>query len=153
MSIGEDRIQLGQERRLIFENFANGIEIEALAEPYRRSPDEVRKDIGLVARKIAEYRHRRCLQPAGIRKDPLTGRNVGGNVPAEQGLLPPIPCGTEEEIRLNSNALLWALQFLTDENLSTEHLHIPTLTTHRVENMAHVLEAARYVHVGTARLQ
>jgi hypothetical protein len=124
---------LGEDRALIFRNFCNRVPKEDIAEAFFRSVDEVTKDVLFVAKKIREYRHRRCLQPH-----------------PEQGMLPYIPCGTEAEILSNKAALLRTLQFIGPETLATEFLVIPTLTAHKMETPEHVREAARAVRARAA---
>jgi hypothetical protein len=49
---------LGCDRRLIFENVANGVPIETIMATFLRSRLEVQKEVEFVARKITEYRFR-----------------------------------------------------------------------------------------------
>lgn len=128
-TIGEERLRIGQNRRMAFLNFCNFIPKEEIGpelEP-KMSVQEVERALQFVARKISEYRHRRCIQPN-----------------PEQGMLPPIPCDNEEEIIINRNALLWTLDYISDETLSTELL-LPNLRAQVVDSAQGVMEAARAV--------
>lgn len=53
----------GEERRLIFQNVANGVSIEKIKAAFHRSEKEVWDDVEFVGRKIREYRFRRHLPP------------------------------------------------------------------------------------------
>lgn len=126
--------KVGEDRKLIFENFTNRVPKADIAEAFFRSVDEVTKDILFVAKKIAEYRHRRCINP-----DP------------HWGVMPYIPCETEAEILANKGPLLWTLQFIGPLTLASELL-IPTLTTHALDpkRPADIAEAARSVRARVA---
>lgn len=123
---------LGDERRLIFQNYCNGVPKEDIALAFYRSAEEVTKDILFVAKKIREYRHRRCVEPN-----------------PEQGLLPPVPCDTEHEIRSNRHQLLWTLKYLGPEYLTSDLL-LPTLVTQKIEadRPEQFMEAARAIRAG-----
>jgi len=114
-AIGEERLLLGSNRRLAFLNFCNFAPKEDIAVALRMSVQEVEHALIFVGRKISEYRHRRCIQPH-----------------PEQGMLPPIPCATENEILQNRRALLWTLDYIRDETLATELL-LPGLGSQIVE--------------------
>jgi len=126
-SVDEERLRLGQSRRMAFLNFCNFIAKEDIAIALRMSMQEVERALTFVARKICEYRHRRCIRPN-----------------PEQGMLPPIPCDNEAEILLNRRALLWTLDYITDDALSTELL-LPNLRSQIVDRPQGVIEAARAV--------
>lgn len=128
-SIGEERLLLGSNRRFAFLNFCNFIPKEDIAVTLTMSVQEVERALVFVARKISEYRHRRCIRPH-----------------PEQGVLPPIPCDNEDEILQNRRALLWTLDFITDETLSTELL-LPDLRSQVVDanRPRDVIAAARAV--------
>lgn len=124
---------VGEARALMFRNFCNGVPKRDIADVFSRSVEEVTKDIAFVALKIREYRHLRCLNPH----------------PA-QGMLPHIACETEEDILANKGPLLWTLQFLGPEYLTSD-LTIPTLTMHTVDKASHLVEAARGVRAHVSR--
>ena len=126
-SVDEQRLRLGQSRRMAFLNFCNLIPKEDIAVDLKMSVQEVERAIQFVARKISEYRHRRCIRPN-----------------PEQGMLPPIPCDNEAEILVNRRALLWTLDYITDDALSTELL-LPNLRSQIVDRPQGVIEAARAV--------
>lgn len=92
--------RLGEERRLIFENTANGVPVEKIMAAFRRSEAEVAKEVEFVGRKIREYRFKR--------------------------LMPPLACGTVKEIRWNRLALLDVVAKLGPRYLSSS-LELPTI--------------------------
>ncbi len=126
-TVDEAHLHLGQARRMAFLNFCNFIPKQDIAAALRVSVQEVERAIEFVARKICEYRHRRCIRPN-----------------PEQGMLPPIPCDSEAEILQNRRALLWTLDYITDDALSTELL-LPNLRSQIVDRPQGVIEAARAV--------
>lgn len=117
---------LGEERRLIFENFANGVDIEALKATFKRSAGEIEADIAFVARKITEYRFRRCAD--------------GSRYAA-----PPVACGTPADIRLNRLALLDTLGKLGDRYLSSPLL-LPRIGVQKVDHPSMLKDAQRRMH-------
>lgn len=143
MGVGEERLRLGERRRLVFENFCNMVPKELIAETFEISVFEVERDIKFVARKIKEYRHKRCLQPVGIGElhkviaEWEKGGKKGQRPPAPlvdhpmKGLLPPIPCDTEDEVIMHRGPLRQTLDYIGPETLSTELL-LPTLTTQNI---------------------
>lgn len=94
--------RLGEERRLIFENVANGVPIQQIMSVYRRSEDEVMREVQFVGKKVAEYRFRRHL--------------------------PPLACANLNEIRWNRLALLDTVRKLGNAYLSTSLL-LPRIHT------------------------
>jgi hypothetical protein len=88
--------QLGEERRLIFENVANGVPIQQVMSAYRRSEKEVMADVEFVGKKITEYRFRKAM--------------------------PPLSCSTLKDISWNRLALLDTLRGLNDAYLGTSLL-------------------------------
>lgn len=143
MSVGEERSRLGDRRKRVFENFCNFVPKEMIAEGFEMSVSEVERDIKFVAKKIKEYRHLHCLRPSGLAKlrEVISAWEKGGRKGPRpeapradnpmDGLLPPIPCDTEEEIIMNRVKLILTLEYIGPETLSTE-LVLPTLTTHSV---------------------
>lgn len=111
---------LGEQRRLIFENAINGVPVEDLMVAFSRSELEVNREIAFVAKKIKEYRFRRAM--------------------------PPLACETDTDRRWNRRPLLDTLSKLGNVYLSTSLL-IPKLAVQNVENAGHAKEAARRVHV------
>lgn len=90
----DERRRLGQTRRLVFQNLANGVAPEKIGENLRLSALEVEQAQAFVAKKITEY---------------LTLRRQ-----------PPLPCGNLKEIRWNRRALLGVLAKIGDVDLSTQ---------------------------------
>jgi hypothetical protein len=127
VTLHEERLRLADDRRLIFENFCNLVPVEAMAEPFARSIEEIEREILFVGRKIREYRHRRCLRPN-----------------PQQGMLVPLACETLEDILLNRDLLVRTLLFIGPQTLSSELL-LPNLRTHMIENADHLREAARTI--------
>ena len=108
--------RLGEERRLIFENVANGVPIQQVMSVFRRSEKQVMDEVKFVAKKIAEYRFRRHA--------------------------PPLGCSTLNEISFNRRPLLETLRKLGDVYLSTEliipNIHVGQLTDpHVVQEAEH----------------
>lgn len=108
--------RLGEDRRLIFENVANGVPIQQVMSVYRRSEKEVMDDVKFVGRKIAEYRFRRHQ--------------------------PPLSCDNLNEIRINRRALLDTLRRLGDVYLSTS-LIIPNILVGKMDD-PHVVKEAEH---------
>jgi hypothetical protein len=98
--VATDLEKLGEERRLIFENVANGVPTEQIMVAFRRSEADVMREVEFVARKIREYRFKRRL--------------------------PPLACGTIKEIRWNRPALLDTVTKLGPRYLSSS-LELPTI--------------------------
>lgn len=90
----EERRRLGQMRRMVFQNLANGISPEKVGEALRLSALEVEQAQTFVSRKIVEY---------------LTLRRQ-----------PPLPCANLKEIRWNRRALLGVLAKIGDVDLSSQ---------------------------------
>lgn len=112
---------IGEERRLIFENYANGVDIENIMTAFKRSRMEVEKEIQFVGKKITEYRTRRCME--------------GSKFAA-----PPVQCVTLLDIRTNRYALLDTLAKLGDNYLSSPIL-IPKITVQKLDHPSMVREA------------
>lgn len=106
---------LGLERRLIFENVANGVPIDQVRAAFRRSEAEIARELAFVGRKIREARFRTRM--------------------------PPLACDGVHEIRLNRLALLDTLRQLTDAFLSSELL-LPNIGVQRITTPAEFREAA-----------
>jgi hypothetical protein len=106
--------RLGEERRLIFENVANGVPIQQVMSVFRRSETEVMREVSFVGRKIAEYRFRRHL--------------------------PPLACATLNEIRWNRLALLDTVRKLGNTYLSSSLL-LPKIHTGQLTDPHVVREA------------
>ena len=110
----EDRLKLGEERRLIFENVAKGVPMQQVMASFRRSEAEVMREVAFVGRKIREYRFRRRL--------------------------PPLACETIKDMRWNRKALLECVAKLGPEYLSSE-LMIPRITVQSLDHPSVVREA------------
>lgn len=91
-----ERLALGEDRRLIFENVANGVPVEDVMAAFRRSHAEIDREVAFVAKKIKEYRFRRQE--------------------------PPLQCETMHDIRWNRLPLLDTLRKFGPNYLSTELL-------------------------------
>jgi hypothetical protein len=102
--------RLGEDRRLIFSNVANGVPIQQVMSVYRRSEKEVMDEVRFVGKKIAEYRFRRHM--------------------------PPLGCDTLNEIFVHRAALLETLNKLGDVYLSTSllipNIHVGSLLDNEV---------------------
>ena len=115
----------GTSRRLIFENYANGVDIESLKATFQRSAAEIEAEIFFVARKIKEYRFRRCAD-------------------GSPHAAPPVACDTLIDIRFNRLALLDTLRKLGDHYLSSALL-LPKVNVQKVDHPSMLLEAAQRV--------
>ena len=113
--IADELERLGNERRLIFENAANGVPSEKIMAAFRRSEAEVEREIAFVGKKIREYRFKRHL--------------------------PPLPCQTMTEIRWNRTALLETLGKLGPRYLSSS-LELPQIYVGPLDDMHVIREAA-----------
>lgn len=113
-----DLHKLGEERRLIFENVANDVPIEQIMVAFRRSREEIDREVAFVGRKLREYRFRRRL--------------------------PPLDCETQRDIRWNRRALLENVAKLGPEYLSSE-LIIPRIGVQKIDSPAVMREAAHKV--------
>lgn len=102
--------RLGQDRRLIFENVANGVPIQQVMNVFRRSEKEVMDEVRFVGKKVAEYRFRRHM--------------------------PPLGCDTLNELRINRAAILETLRKLGDLYLGTSllipNIHVGSLDDRNV---------------------
>jgi len=123
--IETERERLASDRRLIFENVANGVAIETIMAAFRRSRLEVQKDVEFVANKIREYRFRRLAI---------------GSAHARHM----VPCGTYAEIRANRHSLLETLRKLGPEALSSP-LVISRIETQRIDSDEAIEEVAHRV--------
>lgn len=119
MSDGES---LARDRRLIFMNYANGVDIEAMKAPFGRSAVEIEREIFFVAKKIKEYRFRRCADGSPY-------------------AAPPIACDTLVDIRLNRLALFETLGKLGDGYLSSALL-LPRIALQKVDSVEAVRDVS-----------
>jgi hypothetical protein len=113
---------LGRDRRFIFTNYANGVDIEAMKVPFGRSAAEIEREIFFVAKKIQEYRFRRCADGSPY-------------------AAPPVPCDTLADIRLNRLALFETLGKLGDVFLSSELL-LPRIALQKVDSVEAVRDVS-----------
>lgn len=120
-----ERAKLAFERRLIFENVANGVATEQIMAAFRRSRIEVQKEIEFVARKIREYRFKRLS---------------AGSAHARHL----VPCDTYAEIRAHRRTLLETLSKIGPETLASD-LTLPPIRSHRIESDSDVEEVAHRV--------
>jgi hypothetical protein len=114
----DERLRRGQERRLIFENVANGVPIERIMAAFRRSREEVNGEVEFVGRKIREARFRTRM--------------------------PPLDCQGPKAIRWNRRPLLDTLRQLTDEYLASDLL-IPRIGVQDLDSLSVIREAAQRV--------
>lgn len=105
---------IGERRRLIFSNVANGVHDENIMAAFKVSREEVLREAAFVARKIREYRFRRGL--------------------------PPIDCDTPTEIRFNRLALLETLSKIGNMSLSSSFI-IPNVKIQKLDSMSVMDEA------------
>lgn len=117
-----ERIARGIVRKLMFENVANGVPREDIMAAFRRSSEELNREVAFVAKKIKEYRFRRRM--------------------------PPLECSSEQDIRWNRKALLETLAKLGPLYLSSELL-IPKITVQKVDHPSFAREAAHRVGART----
>ena len=115
----------GAQRRLIFMNYANGVDVEAMKAPFKRSAAEIEREIFFVAKKIKEYRFRRCADGSPY-------------------AAPPIACDTLLDIRLNRLALFDTLRKLGDGYLSSELL-LPKIALQKVDSVEAVRDVSHRV--------
>jgi hypothetical protein len=106
----------GEERRLIFQNIANGVPLEKVMAAFSRSQKEIWDEVEFVGRKIREYRFRRHLPPV-----------------EHKGL---------RAMRFNRRVLLETLDKLGPEYLSSELL-IPKITVQELDSVGMVIDAGR----------
>ena len=111
----------GAARRLMFVNYANGVDIEAMKVPFGRSAAEIEREIFFVAKKIKEYRFRRCADGSSF-------------------AAPPVACDTLGDIRLNRLALFDTLAKLGDVYLSSALL-LPKIALQKVDSVEAMREA------------
>jgi hypothetical protein len=107
--------QLGEERRLIFVNVANGVPIQQVMSAFRKSEKEVMDDVRFIGRKIAEYRFR--------------------------GRLPPLSCSTLHDISWHRRALLETLERLSDRFLGSQ-LTLPNIHVEKLDHPSITREVA-----------
>ena len=125
----EDQLKLGEERKLIFANFCNGIAVEELTEPFRRSKDEIEREILFVARKLREYRFRRTTEGTTAQREAW---NAG----------PPVQSDNLFDIRLNRKALMLTLSRVGPKYLSSQLL-MPQVKIQKLDHPSMLLEAGR----------
>lgn len=106
----------GEERRLIFQNVANGVPVEKIMATFRRSDKEVWDEVEYVGRKIREYRFRRHLPPL-----------------EHQGI---------RAIQLNRKALLETLSKLGASYLEGDFV-IPKITVQQIDSPGTLREATQ----------
>lgn len=105
----------GEERRLIFQNIANGVPMEKIKAAFSRSEKEIWDEVEFVGRKIREYRFRRRMPPLEV-----------------QGI---------KAIRFNRLALLETLSKLGPEYLGSE-LMISKITIQKMDSPGMIKEAS-----------
>lgn len=114
----DERLKRGEERRLIFQNVANGVPMERIKAAFRRSEEEINRDVEFVGRKIREARFRTRM--------------------------PPLDCMGPKAIRWNRRALLDTLRQLSNEYLASD-LILPKIGIQTLDSPGVVREAARSV--------
>ena len=108
--------ELGERRRMIFSNVANGVPRETIMRTFALSALEVDREVAYVARKIGEYRFERRL--------------------------PPVACGDDREIRFNRKVLAECLEKLGPLYLGSQFI-MSKITVHAVDDMSQAREAAQ----------
>ena len=121
MTAVADPHKRGEERRLIFQNIANGVPVEKVMAAFLRSEKEVWDEVEYVGRKIREYRFRRNLPPL-----------------EHQGAV---------AIRRNRVALLDTLSKLGREYLSGDFI-LPKITVQTLDSPGMIKEAGRRTGLG-----
>lgn len=116
MTAVDERLKRGEERRLIFQNVANGVPMEKIKAAFLRSEDEVWREVEFVARKIREARFR--------------------------AQMPPLECQGIKAIRWNRRALLDTLRQLSAEYLSSDLL-IPKIGIQTIDSPQGLREAVQ----------
>lgn len=111
----EERRRLGQTRRHVFQNLANGVAPDRVGAALRLSSTEVEQARAFVARKITEH--------LVLRRQP------------------PIPCGDVREMRWNRRALLGVLALIGDLDLSSQ-LTLSRITVQAIDH-PEMIEGAR----------
>lgn len=114
-------IRLGSERKLIFQNYCNGVDVEALKDIFKRSAAEIEREILFVAKKIQEYRFRRWLD-------------------GSPHAVPPVQCASLLDVRVNSRTLRDTLGKLGPLYLSSELL-IPKINVQKLDHPSMIGEA------------
>jgi hypothetical protein len=110
--------ELGEQRRLVFENVAGGVPLPDIMAAFSLSQLEVEQHVAFVGKKIAEYRFKRHM--------------------------PPLATNDTLSIRWNRKALLETLRKLGPKFLSSELL-LPSIHVQKVTNSNELREAARNV--------
>lgn len=118
MTAVDDRLARGEQRRLIFENVANGVPMDKIKAAFRRSEEEVWREVEYVGKKIREARFRTRM--------------------------PPLECQGIKAIRWNRKALLETLGQLKNEYLASE-LILPKVEVQTLDSADMLREAARSV--------
>jgi hypothetical protein len=103
----DERRRLGETRRLVFQNLANGVPLEKIAANLRLSMLEIEQAQAFVAKKITEY--------LVLRRQP------------------PLPCANIREIRWNRRQLLGVLAKIGDIDLSTQ-LTLSRITVQQLDH-------------------
>jgi|SRR5579871_1529099 len=137
----DERIVLGTERKLMFENVANGVAVETICKAFHRSALEVQREVFFVARKIKEYRFNRASNPMGkfVQTGVKNGQRLG--YWDKPGTWAPVPCDTYAEIRANRISLLETLGKLGPLYLSSE-LFLPKVHIHKVDSKDAVMDVS-----------
>lgn len=118
MTAVDDRLKRGEERRLIFENVANGVPMEKIKAAFRRSEEEVWREVEFVGRKIREARFRTRMPPLEV-----------------QGI---------KAILWNRKPLLETLRQLSNDYLSTD-LIISKIEIQPLDSRSIIVEAAQRI--------
>lgn len=117
-AVDDQRLKLGEDRRLIFQNLANGVPMEKIMAAFLRSEKEIWEEVEFVGRKIREYRFRRHL--------------------------PPLECQGIKAIRFNRQALLKTVDMFGPEYLSSElilpKVHIESVDKANMSDIKHRMD-------------
>lgn len=110
-----ERLALGERRKSIFVNVANGVPKEGIMAAFKLSREEVDREVAFVAKKVREYRFQRRE--------------------------PPVECESELDIRFNRIVLLQTLHKLGPLYLSSELL-LPKVHIQKIDSPGALKEAA-----------
>lgn len=116
----DERLKLGERRRLIFENVAGGVPTEEIMAAFQLSELEIQQDVAFVAKKLKEYNFRRQAD-------------------ASPHSFPTIPCETWADIRMWRKNLLVILSKCGNKYLSSE-LILPTIKVQKVDSKDAIAE-------------
>lgn len=135
----DERIKLGTERKLMFENVANGVPVEHICATFHRSALDVQREVFFVGRKIIEYLFDRTSNPMGkfVQTGTKNGKRLG--YWDKPGTWSPFSLSTFDEIRQNRRRALETLAKLGPLYLSSE-LFLPKVNILKVDSKDAVMD-------------